>query len=66
LFYPFVIARRAGHKPLSAFNAPVDGWLLCPLSPHLFPVNFDATPSPPSQQLPNPIYHKIVVCCESV
>ncbi len=46
---PFVIARCAGHKPPSAFDAPVDGWLLCPLSPHLFPVNFDTTPPfPPS------------------
>jgi hypothetical protein len=45
---PFVVAPCAGHKPPSAFDAPVDGWLLCPLSPHLFPVNFDATPSPPS------------------
>jgi hypothetical protein len=45
---------------------PVDGWLLCPLSSHLFPVNFDITPSPPSQRLPNPISSKIVACCESV
>jgi hypothetical protein len=56
---PIVVARCAGHKPPSAFDAPVDGWLLCPLSPHLFPVNFDATPSPPSQRLPNPISPKI-------
>jgi hypothetical protein len=62
----FVVARRAGHKPPSAFNALVNGWLLCSLSSHLFPVNFDATPSPPSQRLPNPIPPKIVACCESV
>jgi hypothetical protein len=52
---PFVVTCCAGHRPLSAFNAPVDGWLLCLLSPHLFPVNFDATPSPPFQRHPNPI-----------
>jgi hypothetical protein len=56
---PFVVARCAGHKPPSAFDAPVDGWLLCPLSPHLFPVNFDATPAPPAHQFPNPISPKI-------
>ncbi len=56
---PFVIVHCAGRKPPSASNAPVDGRLLCPLSPHLFPVNFDATPSPPSQRLPNLISPKI-------
>jgi hypothetical protein len=56
---PFVVACCAGHKPPSTFDAPVDGWLLCPLSPLLFPVNFDATPSPLSQRLPNPISPKI-------
>ena len=56
---PFVVSRCAGHKPPSTSDAPVDGWMLCPLSPHLFPVNFDATPSPPSQRLPNPISPKI-------
>jgi hypothetical protein len=25
---PFVVAHRAGHKPPSVFDAPVDGWLL--------------------------------------
>jgi hypothetical protein len=53
---PFVVAHHAGHKPPSAFDAPVDGWLLCPLSPHLLPVNFDATPFPPSQ-LVGMIFH---------
>jgi hypothetical protein len=43
---PFVVARCTGHKPSSAFNAPVDGWLLCPLSPHLFPVNRELPPPP--------------------
>ncbi len=36
---PFVIACHAGHKPPSTFDAPIDSWLLCPLSPHLFPMN---------------------------
>jgi hypothetical protein len=31
---------------------PIDGWLLCPLSPHLFPVNFDVTPSLPPSNSP--------------
>ncbi len=36
---PFVVARRAGHKPPSAFNAPIDGWLLCRLLPLCLPLH---------------------------
>jgi hypothetical protein len=36
---PFVVACCAGHKPPSAFNAPVNSWLLCHLLPLHLPLH---------------------------